>query len=99
MDSTSNQRIRFVVDPSSTGFKIESLDDKLQPRIKIGEQLIDVYYGDTLRQVNLEIPKPGFKPDTIRQKLSPKWADRKVRLAEERTEIKPSLMYPANRKT
>ena len=94
VDSTSNQRIRFVVDPSTAGFKIRSLDDKLQPRIKIGEQLIDVYYGDTLRQVNLEITKPGFKPDTIRQKLSPKWADRKVRLAEERTEIKTFPYIP-----
>ena len=88
VDSSSNQRIRFVVDPSTAGFKIRSLDDKLQPRFKMGEQLIDVYYGDTLRQVNIEITKPGFKPDTIRQKLSPKWADRKIKLVEERTEIK-----------
>lgn len=94
VDSSSNNRIRFVIDPSAAGVTVGSLDAGSYNQIDIGIKNIDVYYGDTLRAIDLVMQRPGFEPDTIRKQLSRKVATRKLRVAEEPPEVKPLPFVP-----
>lgn len=94
VDSASNNRIRFVIDPSAAGVTVRPLDVNSSSQVDIGIKNIDVYYGDTLRTIGLIMQRPGFEPDTIRRQLSRKAAARKLRVAEEQPEVRPLPFVP-----
>ncbi len=87
-DSASNQRIRFIFEPSTAGVKLRLLSADHNDKIVTGLKYIDAYYGDTSRTINAVLSRPGFEADTIRHTLSAKAAIRKPRISQELPEIK-----------
>ena len=94
IDSSSNQRIRLIMEPASAGVTVERLDKNDGTVIEINSKSIDIYYGDTLRKAAFIVARPGFKADTIQHQLSKKIGNRKFRIAEEQPDIKPLPFTP-----
>lgn len=94
VDSASNQRIRFIFEPSTAGIKLYSLMEEPNNKIITGLKYIDVYYGDTTRSINAILMRPGFEADTIRHKLSGKVAARKPKVSQESADIKAPPHVP-----
>lgn len=94
VDSSSNQRIRLVFDPSAAGVTVKPLDPNDGAVIDVGIKNIDIYFADTLRKVGFVVNRPGFAPDTIQKQLSKKVGIRKFRMAEEQQDIKSFPFVP-----
>jgi len=94
IDSSSNQRIRLIMDPSSAGVTVTLLNPADNNTIDVGVKKIDIYYTDTLRKAAFIVNRPGFAPDTIQRQLSKKIGNRKFRIAEEQPDFKPFPFIP-----